>query len=132
MPLTGKRGRQPEFSDAAIQICLTMKVLLGMPLRQNESVKAPPVRAHWRTGFVESRLRLAGLDWRIPDLGTLCRNQKTLNVTIQYRGGSGRLHLLIDTTGIKTEGEGAWGAERQKKVRGTVARQSLKHGGSKK
>lgn len=24
-PPTGKRGRQPEFSDAAIQVCLTMK-----------------------------------------------------------------------------------------------------------
>ncbi|WP_174235095.1 transposase, partial [Ruegeria sp. EL01] len=31
---TGKRGRQREFSDAAIQVCLTMKVLFGMPLRQ--------------------------------------------------------------------------------------------------
>jgi hypothetical protein len=29
-PTTGKRGRQPEFSDAAIQVCLTMKVLFGM------------------------------------------------------------------------------------------------------
>ena len=27
---TGKRGRQPEFSDAAIQVCLTMKGLFGM------------------------------------------------------------------------------------------------------
>ena len=27
---TGKRGRQPAFSDAAIQVCLTMKVLFGM------------------------------------------------------------------------------------------------------
>lgn len=44
---TGKRERHPEFSDAAIQICLTMKVLFGMPLRQT-------------TGFVESLLRLIG------------------------------------------------------------------------
>lgn len=28
-PPTGKRGRQPSFSDAAIQTCLTMKVLFG-------------------------------------------------------------------------------------------------------
>jgi len=27
---TGKRGRQPDYSDAAIQTCLTMKVLFGM------------------------------------------------------------------------------------------------------
>ena len=29
---TGKRGRQPDYSDAAIQTCLTMKVLFGMAL----------------------------------------------------------------------------------------------------
>ena len=38
---TGKRGRQPIYSDAAVQTCLTMKVLFGMALRQT-------------TGFVES------------------------------------------------------------------------------
>lgn len=62
--------------DAAIQVCLTMKVLFGMPLRQT-------------TGFVESLLRLAGLDWKVPDFSTLCRRQKTLSVA----------------TGIKAEGE---------------------------
>ena len=31
---TGKRGRQPDYSDSAIQTCLTMKVLFGMALRQ--------------------------------------------------------------------------------------------------
>ncbi|MFE3839654.1 transposase, partial [Pseudogemmobacter sonorensis] len=31
---TGKRGRQPVYTDAAIQTCLTMKVLFGMALRQ--------------------------------------------------------------------------------------------------
>ena len=30
---SGKRGRQQVFSDAAIQACLTMKVLFGLPLR---------------------------------------------------------------------------------------------------
>ena len=82
-----------------------MKLLFGMPLRQT-------------TGFVESLLRLAGLDWRVPDFGTLCRPQKTLNVAIAYRGRSGPLHLLIDATGIKAEGEREWNAR--------------KHGGSKK
>ena len=31
---TGKRGRPETFSDAAIQTCLTLKVLFGLPLRQ--------------------------------------------------------------------------------------------------
>ena len=29
---TGKRGRQPVYSDAAVQTCLTIKVLFGMAL----------------------------------------------------------------------------------------------------
>jgi len=45
---TGKRGRQPVYTDAAVQTCLTMKVLFGMALRQT-------------TGFMESLLRLVGL-----------------------------------------------------------------------
>lgn len=48
---TGKRGRLKAFSDAAVQVCLTLKVLFGLPLRQSEPVKGPLVRAHWRTGW---------------------------------------------------------------------------------
>jgi hypothetical protein len=92
-PPTGKRGRQPQYSDAAIQTCLTMKVLFGLALRQT-------------SGFVESLLRLAGLDWTVPDFSTLSRRQKTLAVSIPYRGSQGPLNLLIDSTGIKAEGEG--------------------------
>ena len=102
---TGKRGRQPAYSDAAIQTCLTMKVLFGMALRQT-------------TGFVESMLRLIGLDWAVPDFSTLSRRQKTLKVNIPYRGSEGPLHLLVDSTGIKVEGEGEWNAR--------------KHGGTKR
>ena len=96
-PPSGKRGRQQSFSDAAIQARLTLKVLFGMPLRQT-------------TGFVQSSLRLIGLDWSVPDFSTLCRRQKTLNVSLPNRGGTGPLNLLIDSTGIKAEGEGEWNA----------------------
>ncbi len=102
---TGKRGRQPVYTDAAVQTCLTMKVLFGMALRQT-------------TGFVESLLRLVGLDWEVPDFSTLSRRQKTLAVNIPHRGSEGPLHLLIDSTGIKVEGEGEWNAR--------------KHGGTKR
>lgn len=33
---SGKRGGQPVYSDAAIQACLTIKILFGLPLRQIE------------------------------------------------------------------------------------------------
>jgi hypothetical protein len=77
----GERGRQQAYSDAAIQTCLTIKGLFGLPLRQT-------------TGFVESLLKLVGLDWvglgqAVPDYSTLCRRQSTLLVAIPYRGSPG-------------------------------------------
>ena len=36
----GKRGRQPVFTDAAIQVCLTLKVLFGLSLRQTTGMVA--------------------------------------------------------------------------------------------
>ena len=76
-----------------------MKVLFGMALRQT-------------TGFVESLLRLIGLDWAVPDFSTLSRRQKALVVNIPYRGSNGPRHLLIDSTGIKVEGEGEFNARK--------------------
>lgn len=96
---TGKRGRQPVFTDAAIQACLTLKALFGLPLRQT-------------TGMVASLLELAGLDWPVPDSSTLCRRQKSLTVHIPYRPSTGALHLLIDSTGVKVEGDGEWFAKK--------------------
>jgi hypothetical protein len=97
LPPTGKRGRQPQYSDAAIDLPDDEG-----PLRQT-------------TGFVQS---LVGLDWTVPDFSTLSRRQKTLAVNIPYRSSKGPLHLLVDSTGIKAEGEGEWHAR--------------KHGGAKR
>ncbi len=96
---TGRRGRQRTCCDAAIQTCLTMKVLFGMALRQT-------------TGFVESLLRLAGLDRAVPDFSTPSRRQKTLAVNIPCRGSRGPLHLPVDSTGIKPGDEGEWHARK--------------------
>lgn len=84
---SGKRGRQQIYSDAAIQACLTIKVLFGLALRQT-------------TGFVASLLKLAGLDWSVPDFSSLSRRQKTLDVTIPYRGSKGPLHLLVPSRAL--------------------------------
>ena len=92
-------GRPPVFSNAAIQFCLSIKVLFKLPLRQT-------------AGMVASLLRLAGLDWPVPDYSTLCRRQKTLNVQIPYRRAGGPLNLLVDSTGIKFLGDGEWQARK--------------------
>ena len=36
---SGKRRGQPVYSDAAIQACLTIKVLFGLPLRQTAELQ---------------------------------------------------------------------------------------------
>jgi hypothetical protein len=103
---TGRRGRQRDDSDAAIQTCLTMKVLFGMALRQT-------------TGFVESLLQLIGLDWAVPDFSTLSRRQKTLKVNIPYRGSDGPLHLLVDIEPWERHwSERPWRGASRSRVRG--------------
>ena len=91
----GRPGRPPVFSDAAIQFCLMVKVLFGLPLRQT-------------TGMVSSVLEMAGLDWPVPDFSTLSRRQKILSVQIPHRRAPGSLNLLVDSTGIKFLGDGEW------------------------
>ena len=41
---TGRRGRPQNYSNTAIQTCLTMKVLFGMALRQTTGFVASPLR----------------------------------------------------------------------------------------
>ena len=94
-PASGKRGRQQLFSDAAIQFCLSIKCLFGLALRQS-------------LGLVQSLLRLAHLDWKVPDFSTISRRQKTLAVQLPYRASTCALDLLVDSTGIKFLGEGEW------------------------
>jgi hypothetical protein len=50
---SGKRGRIPKYSEAAIQFCLTIKGLFNLPLRQ-------------AMGMAQSLLELARLGWRVP------------------------------------------------------------------
>jgi len=110
-PREGRPGRPAVFSDAAIQFCLSIKVLFKLPLRQT-------------AGMVASLLRLAGLDWPVPDFSTLCRRQKTLAVQVPYRRADGPLNLLVDNealsaigprtmpNGIKFLGDGEWQARK--------------------
>lgn len=99
VPPDGSPGRPAVFSDAAIQVCLTIKVLFKLPLRQT-------------TGMVASLLKMADLDWAVPDYTTLCRRQKALAVQIPYRRADGPLNLLVDSTGIKFLGDGEWQARK--------------------
>lgn len=101
---SGRQGRQQRFSDAAIQTCLTLKVLFRLPLRQT-------------TGLVASLLELAGLDWEVPNFSTLSRRQQALDIELPKLTGSGPLHLLVDSTGIRVKGGGEGGPRKRLAVR---------------
>ena len=103
---SGKRGRQQAYSDAAIQACLTIKVLFGLPLRQ-------------ATDFLESLLQLIRQRWSVPDFSTLYQRQKTLSVAISHQGLAAPLHLLIESTGVKAKVE----SERNARKHGGLKRQ---------
>jgi IS5 family transposase len=95
-PASGRAGRPQTFPDAAIQFCLSLKVLFGLALRQT-------------IGMVASLLRMAGLeDWPVPDYSTLCRRRKTVAIQIPFRRSGGHLNLLVDSTGVKMRGDGEW------------------------
>ncbi len=91
----GGPGRPMRFSDNPIEVCLTLKAVFGLALWQ-------------MTGLVASLLKLAKLDWPVPDYTTLYRRQKILAVSLGGRASAGGLHLLVDSTGIKMMGEGEW------------------------
>jgi hypothetical protein len=46
------------------------------------------------------------------DFSNLCRRQTILTIHIHYRLGLGALHLLIDSPGVKSEGDGEWLAKK--------------------
>ena len=68
----GKQGRNQTYSDTAIQCCLMIKLLFRLSLRMV-------------TGFVQSLIKLSGLDWTAPDYSTLCRRQKHIDIAISYQ-----------------------------------------------
>ena len=90
-----KHGRNQTYSDTTIQCCLMIKSLFRLSLRMV-------------TGFVQSLIKLCGLDWIAPDYSTICRRQRYIDISICYQKSSDGLHLLVDSTGLKFLGEGEW------------------------
>lgn len=92
---SGRPGASLCYSDKAIEVCLSLRVLLQLPLRQTQ-------------GFVRSVLCLAGLSLPVPDYTTLCRRQRTLGVCLPVRPRQQARHIVLDSTGLKVVGEGEW------------------------
>ena len=94
---SGKRGGQRKFSDQAIETALVLRLVFKLPLRQAE-------------GFLRSVLSLMALDLEAPDHTTISRRSQQLDVSLRLAATKGRLHLIVDSTGLSIIGEGEWAA----------------------
>jgi hypothetical protein len=56
-------------------------------------------------GQPDALMGLFGLHWAVLSFSTLRWREKALPVAIPYRGSSGSLNLLVDSTGTKAVGE---------------------------
>ena len=70
-------------------------------------------------GLIGSIIALLGIDLAVPDHTTVSRRAESLDVVCP-RPGSGPMHLLVDSTGLKLCGSGEWLLEKH----GTKTRRS--------
>ncbi|MCX7803838.1 MAG: IS5 family transposase [Planctomycetota bacterium] len=90
------RGRPRIYSDAAITLCMMLRVLFRLPLRGCE-------------GFVRSLFVMVGISVdRIPDYTTICRRGRELEVDLPSARRGGAVDVAFDSSGLKVCGEGEW------------------------
>jgi hypothetical protein len=90
--IKGTRGRPPEYSQALIEMMLVIKAVYRLPYRG-------------LVGFLKSVL---GQDARLPDYTTVCVRAATVQAVLQRVQRGEKVHLVVDTTGLKIFGEGEW------------------------
>jgi hypothetical protein len=93
----GRRGGQRKFSDHAIETALILRLIFRLPLRQAE-------------GFLRSLLSLMDVDLEAPDHTTVSRRSQRLDVGPHLVPIEESIHLIVDSTGLSTVGEGEWAA----------------------
>ncbi len=86
-PKTGRRGRQPKYSDLAIETAAMIRLLFAKRLRQTE-------------GFLTSIIKLMQLDLPIPDHTTISRRTKNLKIQAEKVTSDGPLNIRIDSLNI--------------------------------
>ena len=98
-------GGQPIYSDLAIELVLTLRLVFHLALRQ-------------AAAFTASVLRLLGVDLPVPDHTTLSRRgQAFAGRQPRVAAGGDPIHLVLDSTGLQLFGQGEWDAEKHGRVR---------------
>ena len=93
----GTRGGQLQYSEVAIETALTLRLIFHLPLRQTE-------------GFLRSIFGMLCLDLSAPDHTTLSRRGQHLDLALRRLPAGAGIHLIVDSTGLSTVGEGEWAA----------------------
>ena len=93
----GKRGGPLQYSEVAIETALTLRLIFHLPLRQTE-------------GFLRSIFGMLCLDLSAPDHTTLSRRGQHLDLALRRLPAGAGIHLIVDSTGLSTVGEGEWAA----------------------
>jgi hypothetical protein len=98
-------GGQPVFSDLAIEICLTLRMVFKQPLRQTQ-------------GLMRSIAKLLGVEITVPHFTTMSRRGNGLSLPPQTASKSAKpVQLVVDSTGLKIFGEGEWLEKKHKTQR---------------
>lgn len=92
-----KRGRSFIYSDAYIELALTLRTLFRFSLRATQ-------------GFLEGLVFLLGLNLQVSHYSRLSRRAADLDVQLTKlkKVGKSPTDLVIDSTGLKIFGEGEW------------------------
>jgi hypothetical protein len=93
------RGGQARYSDLAIEICLTLRTVFRLALRQTQ-------------GFMRSIAQLMNLDIPIPDFSTLSRRSTGLKIRHHPRCYDEPITLIVVSTGLKMHGGNGWNTEK--------------------
>lgn len=92
---SGKRGRPPVYSNAAILMLLILREVYRLPLRALQ-------------GMATSIFSLMGLTLPVPCYSQICRRSAKLGRVFKRLPRKGHVDVVFDSTGLKVYGEGEW------------------------
>ena len=91
----GKRGREFQLSDLAIETALMVNCIFSLPLRSLQ-------------GFIDSIFSLMNVPLRSPNYSSISKRANTVEIKYRNLSRGAIRHIAIDSTGLKVFGEGGW------------------------